>query len=103
MPDTKLQNCLLFLKHMLLREIRAREIQNTKTSTAFWKIVKHLEKEKVNLSDLTSNFIFFRIESMFCEPFPKNTNQYSRYLPSSFSIYLHHSSSVFSVFTFIHY
>ena len=31
-----------------------------------------------------SNFIFFKIESMFCEPFPENANQYSKYLPSSF-------------------
>ena len=27
---------------------------------------------------------FFRNESMFCKPFPKKTNQYSWYLPSSF-------------------
>ena len=72
------------------------EIQNTKTSTAFLKIGKHFEKEKGNLSDLTSNLFFFKIESMFSEPFPKNTNQYSQYLPSSFSNYIHHS-----VFNFI--
>ena len=62
------------------------ELQNTKTSTTFLKIGKHLEKEKVNLSDLTSKFFFFRIESIFCKPFPKNTNPYSQYLPSSFII-----------------
>ena len=27
---------------------------------------------------------FFRIESVFCKPFPKKTNQYSLYLRSSF-------------------
>ena len=68
---------------MLLRGIRARGDTNYQKSwTAFLKIGKDLEKEKVNLSDLTSKFIFFRIESMFCEPFPKNTNQYFQYLPS---------------------
>ena len=41
---------------MLLRGVRARG-DNTKTLTAFLKIGKHLEK--VNLSDLTSKFIFF--------------------------------------------
>ena len=66
------------------------EIQNTKTSTAFWKIGKHLEKDNVN------NFIFLRIESMFPEAFPKNTNQYFQHLTSLFSNYIHHS-----VFTFI--
>ena len=84
-------------------ELEPVELGNTKTSTKFLMIGKHLKMEKVNLSDLTSKFFFFRIESMCCEPFPKNTNQYSQYLPSSFSIKLHNSSSVFYVFTFIHY
>ena len=84
-------------------ELEPRKLQNTKTSTTFSKISKHFKKEKVNLSDLTSKFILFRIESMFCKTFPKNTSQYSQYLLSSFSIYLNHSSSVFSIFTFIHY
>ena len=70
-------------------ELEPRKLQNTKTSTTFSKISKHFKKEKVNLSDLTSKFILFRIESMFCKTFPKNTSQY-------FSIYLHHS-----VFTLI--
>ena len=77
-------------------ELEPRKLQNTKTSTNFSKISKHFKKEKVNLSDLTSKFILFRIESMFCKTFPKNTSQYSQ-------LYLHHSSSVFSIFTFIHY
>ena len=95
---------------MLLRGIRARGDTKYQNFDSFLKIGKHLEKEKVNLSDLKSNLIFFRIESMFSKPYPKDTIQYSQYLPSSFSNYIHHSvftfiisSSVFSVFTFIHY
>ena len=63
-------------------ELEPGEIQNIKTSTAFLKIGKHIEKEKVNLSDLTLKFIFFKIESIFCEPFPKN-------IKSILSVYLH--------------
>ena len=98
--QNQIKKFLLFLETHLLEPVA---IQNAKTSTAFLKIDKDLEEENVNLSELTSEFIFFRIESMFCEPFSKNTNQYSQYLPSSFSIYFHPLTSVFSVFTFIHY
>ena len=74
---------------MLLQGIRTRGDANIKTLTTFPKISKLLEKEKVNLSDLTPNVTFFRIEIMFSERFSKNINPY---LPSSFSIYFQHSS-----------
>ena len=76
---------------MLLRRVRAREDTKYQNFDSFLKMDEHLEKEKVNLSDLMSNVITVRIESMFSEPFHKHTNQYSHYLPSSFSIYLDHS------------
>ena len=78
-------------------ELEPVEIQNTKTSTAFLKIGKYLEKENWRQFDLTSKFIFFRIESMFCEPILKNTIQCSQYLSSSFSIYLHHLVFIFII------
>ena len=72
-------------------ELKPVELQNIKTSTTFLKIGKHFKKGKVNLSDFTSKFIFFRPESMFWEPFPKNTNQYSQYFHHSvFTFIIHH-------------
>ena len=46
---------------------------------SFFQDRKNLEQEKflVNLSDSMSKFIFFRIESIFYELFPKKTNRYS--------------------------
>ena len=69
-----------------LVELEPVEIQNAKNLTSFWNKDKYIEKKKVlaNLSDLISNFIFFKVESMFCEPCPKETNQYSYYWPSWF-------------------
>ena len=94
-PNHKIVYCSL--KSMLLRGIRARGATKYENFDNFLKIGKHLEKEKVKLSDLKSKFIFFRIECMFCKLFPKNTNQYPHYLFSSFSIYLH-SVFIISIF-----
>ena len=60
------------------------EIQNAKTSTAFLKKGRYLEKEKflANLSDLMSKFIFSELKTCFANPFPKR-------LISILSIYLH--------------
>ena len=73
---------------MLLKGIRARGDAKYQNFDNFFED-KRLEKEKVNLSDLSPNVTFFRIEIMFSERFSKNINQY---LPSSFSIYFQHSS-----------
>ena len=83
-PNYKIVYCSL--KTCYYEELEPVELQNIKTSTTFLKLGKHFEKQSVKLSDLTSKFFFFRIESIFCEPFPKNNYQYFHYLPSSFSI-----------------
>ena len=51
---------------------------------SFFEERKNLEQKKflVNLSDLMSKFLFFRIESIFYKPFPKKTN-------GILSVYLH--------------
>ena len=92
-------------------ELEPVEILNTKTSTTFLKIGRHFEKEKVDLSDLTSNFTFFSdLKACFANAFPKILVSIlsiyfyhsvfpfiTQYLPWSFSIYLtyiiHHQYS----------
>ena len=46
-------------------ELEPVEIQKYQYFDNYLKKGKHFEKEKVKISDLTSKFIFFRIESMF--------------------------------------
>ena len=52
-------------------ELEPVELPNTKTSTTFLKIGKHLGKEKVNLSDLTSECFFSELRACFASDFPK--------------------------------
>ena len=65
-------------------ELEPVELGNTKTSTKFLMIGKHLKMEKVNLSDLTSKFFFSELKVCVANHFPK-------ILISILSICLHHS------------
>ena len=75
MSETKLQNVLLLFQIHVNKTTSLPKLQQL-----FLEIGKG-RKEKVKPSDLTSKFIFSGTESMFCEPFPQNTNQDSQHLP----------------------
>ena len=76
MSETKLQNVLLLFQTHVNKTTSLPKLRQL-----FLEIGKYLRKEKVKPSDLTSKFIFSGTESMFCEPFPQNTNEDSQYLP----------------------
>ena len=89
MPETKLQNCSLFLeKHVARLNQSLWRYKMPKLQQLFWRKLNIAIRKRflLNISDLISKFVFSDLKAGFANLFPK------RFI-SILSIYLHHLGS----------